>query len=329
MKTCSMISCKQCNEITGNIQFKVLAEEWLQSKQPLLKQSSISKYRNILDLYVFPIFGNTYIVEISRKDIQLFSHNLLSSGGRKNKGLSPKTVNGIISVIKCVFAYARREKSMSLMDIEDVSVKMSQKPLRVLSIQEQQRLNDYLYNNLSSCHLGILLSLYTGLRIGEVCALKWGDISFSEQYLIVDKTMQRVQIQNHQKKTKVVIQTPKSDCSIRKIPIPDEIQRLMKPMKKEPETYILTGLSNKFVEPRSLENFFKKVVDECLITNITFHSLRHTFATRCVELGFDVKSLSEILGHSSVSITLNRYVHPSMELKLKNMNMLSILLPSR
>lgn len=127
-------------------------------------------------------------------------------------------------------------------------------------------------------------------------------------------------------KTQVIVQTPKSDCSIRRIPLPREILDLLTSFKMCDEAYLLTGTAEHFIEPRSLSNRFKNVINESGVSDVNFHALRHTFATRCVELGFDIKSLSEILGHASVNITLNRYVHPSMEHKQKNMDMLSELL---
>lgn len=136
--------------------------------------------------------------------------------------------------------------------------------------------------------------------------------------------MQRIQTNDPEKaKTEVIIHPPKSSCSIRKIPIPNELLQLLLPFQKDEDTFLLTGLADSFMEPRCLENHFKSVIAGCNIQDVHFHTLRHTFATRCVEIGFDIKSLSEILGHANVNITLNRYVHPSMELKQKNMNMLS------
>ena len=142
--------------------------------------------------------------------------------------------------------------------------------------------------------------------------------------------MQRLQqLDGGEKKTKVVITTPKSECSIRTIPLPDSISQLLQKNRKGDETFFLTGMREKYVEPRTMENRFKKVLMKAGIDEANFHALRHTFATRCIELGFDIKSLSEILGHASVNITLNRYVHPSIELKQKNMNMLSDLFAVR
>ena len=151
-----------------------------------------------------------------------------------------------------------------------------------------------------------------------------------EQCLYVHHTMQRIQTNGvPEKKTAVVILPPKSNCSIRKIPIPNEISQLLQSLQKQDDAYLLTGMVNSYLEPRSMENRFKTVIRECDIRDINFHALRHTFATRCVELGFDIKSLSEILGHASVNITMNRYVHPSLELKRKNMNLLSELLTTK
>lgn len=307
-----------------------LANEWLLLRSPQLKASSIAKYTNMLNLYLLPTFGEQEVSVISRSDIIQWSRKLLTSGGAKGKGLAPKTVNSILSLLRNILEFAAKEKYIPIADIRDISVKQPQNPMRILSRAEQQRLSAYLLENLTPCNMGILLCLYTGLRIGEICALTWADILIEEQCLYIHQTMQRVQVKgNAGKKTKVVIMPPKSECSIRRIPIPDEIRQLLITIQKQDEAYLLTGMVHSYVEPRNMENRFKAVTRECDISDVNFHALRHTFATRCVELGFDVKSLSEILGHASVNITMNRYVHPSMELKQKNMNLLSEFLATK
>lgn len=312
------------------LSFDELSREWLVDKSPQLKASSVAKYINILNSYLLPRFGETQISDISRANITSMSRELLTSGGIKTVGLAPKTVNSIISLMKNIMDYAAKEKNIPTADIKDMYVKQPQKVMRILSIAEQQKLSGYLCDNLTPCNISILLCLYTGLRIGEICALKWEDIFVEERYLYVHQTMQRIQVQNSSgNKTTIVVLPPKSDCSIRKIPIPDEVIQLLQSVQKQDEAYLLTGMAEHFVEPRSMENHFKAVTEKCDICDINFHALRHTFATRCVELGFDVKSLSEILGHASVNITMNRYVHPSMELKQKNMNMLSEFLTTK
>lgn len=310
--------------------FASLSEEWLQLQEPQLKASSVAKYSNIMQSYLIPQFGEGAISSISRNDVMLFSRKLLTLGGAKAEGLSPKTVNSTLSVLKNIFDFAMREKGLEVADIKDISVKQPQKPMRILSRNEQQRLSKCLCDDPTPCHLGILLCLYTGLRIGEICAMKWEDICIHEQYLYVHQSMQRIQTKDSTKgKTEIVILPPKSDCSIRRIPIPHEILQILLPAQKRGEAFLLTGMVHSYIEPRCMENHFKAVAKECDIQNVNFHALRHTFATRCVELGFDIKSLSEILGHASVNITLNRYVHPSMELKQKNMDMLSNLLTTK
>ncbi len=315
---------------TAGTTFEELSAEWLYSQKPELKVSSFSKYSNLLSSYLLPVFGKSPVQSIARGDVLQFSRDLLTSGGVKRTGLSPKTVNSVISVLKNVLDFAYKERSIPITDIGDVSVRQQQKPMRILSRKEQALLSNHLCCDLSPCHLGILLCLYTGMRIGEICALKWGDVMLDEQYLFIKQSMQRVQTtESEGRKTTVIIQPPKSDCSIRKIPIPDEMLQMLIPSRKQDEAFLLTGMIHSFIEPRCLENHFKAVTKACGISKVNFHALRHTFATRCVELGFDIKSLSEILGHASVNITLNRYVHPSMELKQENMNRLSALLTTK
>lgn len=305
-------------------EFGTAATAWIETLKPQLKESSIVKYTNILTTYLFPVYEKKAVESITRENVVDYSNELLQSGGRKGDGLSPKTVISIISVLKSVFEYASQYGNCTVADINRISIKQPQKPMRILTRTEQQKLSKHLCEDLTLTNLGILICLYTGIRVGEICALKWEDISFDEQYLYVHKTMQRLQNKGGDKrKTAILISEPKSECSIRKIPLPDEIFQLIVTAKRPGNTYFLTGLVHTYVEPRTLQNRFKSVIKACNIKDANFHALRHTFATRCIELGFDAKSLSEILGHASVNITLNRYVHPSMELKLKNMNMLS------
>jgi len=306
------------------LSFGMVAAEWLEVSKVQLKDSSIVKYTNLLTDYILPFWEDKAIDSIIIENIVEYSNTLLLCGGKKGEGLAPKTVTSIISVLKSIFKYAAQYKRIAVLNLDGYSIKQPQKPMRVLTLPEQQKLCQYLCKDLSLTNLGIMLCLYTGIRIGEVCALKWEDIDFEAQQLHVNKTMQRIQNKgNNIKKTSIIITEPKSECSIRMIPLPDELFKLIVTFKCPQNTYLLTGHAYEFVEPRTLQNRFKRIIKTCNIRDVNFHALRHTFATRCIELGFDIKSLSEILGHANVNITLNRYVHPSMELKQKNMNMLS------
>jgi integrase len=309
--------------------FGNVLDAWLENSRNRWKASSYVKYYNHIQNHIKPALGDCPLSNISSDKLNDFAVKMLKTGKRNaNGGLSIKTVRDIMVVIKSALKYASNE------DLQiDVNFRLNLpreriKEIRVLSRNEQVRLEQYLRTNIDLCKLGILLCLYTGLRIGELCALKWADISLGEKTLAVARTMQRMQLleTDSATKTKVVETSPKSDSSARVIPIPDcLLEKLDLFRAKHPAAYFLTGAPNQYIEPRTYQNKFKIYMKEAEIKDVNFHALRHTFATRCIEVGFDVKSLSEILGHANVNITLNRYVHPSMDLKRTNMNKLQYL----
>lgn len=172
--------------------------------------------------------------------------------------------------------------------------------------------------------IGVLICLYTRIRIGELCAMQWKDISLAEGLLYISKTVQRVQqLDNPFQKTKLCVFPPKSVNSKRIIPIPKTLLDILIPFEGNSDDYVLTGKA-KCADPRTMQYHFKKFLRACNIEDTNFHTLRHTFATHCIEMGFDIKTLSEILGHSSVNITLDRYVHSSLKMKQESMNKLVI-----
>ena len=304
--------------------FDTIAAEWIAFLKPQIKESSYVKYTNSLHDYLYPAFAGRQIETITRAEVSSLCVKLAEEGGSSSAGLSPKTIADTLSILRSIFNYASEEKELHVANITGISVKLPRATIRVFTVAEQQKLDTFLRQNLNPCYLGILLCMYTGLRVGEICALTWKKISSSEPILQVDQTLQRLQqVDHNERKTKVVISQPKSESSIRVIPLPSDIYCLLQKNRRPDEAYVLTGMIRKFMEPRLLQSHFKKILSTLGIEHANFHALRHTFATRCVELGFDIKSLSEILGHSTVNITLNRYVHPSMDLKQKNMNMLS------
>lgn len=312
------------NNSNSVISFKEIAELWLVDIKSTLKESSYVKYRNMISSYMIPYLGdiNTNAIDYAR--LAAYVSELLSSGGAKGTGLSRKTVVDILTIIKSVLKYASRCKYAVDLSAMNVSVKHKNSPVKVLEITDYKCLIEYLQSNPTPLNRGILICAFTGIRIGELCALTWGDFSFERKILHIHKTMQRLQMTDGESKTAVQITVPKSQCSVRDIPIPEVLMPYLSTSGAADE-YVLSGSTDHCVEPRTMQNHFKRILKQCNIENVNFHVLRHTFATRCIELGFDIKSLSEILGHANVNITLNRYVHPSMELKQQNMSKLSIL----
>ncbi len=300
--------------------FSVFCDEWLLLQRNRVKESTFVKYSNSIEKHIKTMLGEYFPYELTEIRIEQFSNELLHL-----KNLSPKTVHDILLLVKAVLTYAKKEvHNMPLVEMH--YPKEQRKEMRVLSREEQLKLTEYLYDNTDNCKFGVLLALMTGLRIGEICALKWRDISLKDMTITVSSTMQRLkQMENgNENKTKIIISTPKSATSARIIPLSDCAGRLCISIKSnDSEAFVLTGKTDKYIEPRVLQYRFKKYAKDIGLENVTFHTLRHTFATRCVEVGFEIKSLSEVLGHSSPKITLERYIHSSIELKRDNMNKLS------
>ena len=295
------------------------AIQWLESVKTNCKPATYGKYRNIVIKHILPELGNYRLQQIENKVINTFCHSKL-----QNSELSPKSVKDILSVIKLIVKFAKKFDVLCSCDFESVSIKSSKLTVKALTTVQSRKIKDFLTNNIDYVNVGILISFYTGIRIGELCALKFNDISFETKTMYIDKTMQRIQnFKGDKNKTDIIISSPKSECSIREIPVPQFIIDLIieNDLYKR-NAYLLTGESTRFIEPRTLENKFNKIASICNIENVTFHMIRHTFASNCIEAGVDAKSLSEILGHSSVNITLNRYVHSSMQIKRMNMEKL-------
>lgn len=306
--------------------FSGVASEWLDHLRPKVKESTFNKYHNLLASYILPHFSQMQLQTISHEFIERHCSELLKTGGIRQKGLSPKTVSDILSVIRSILRYAASSGREILNDGRSVRIKHCAKEIKVLSKNEQNRLLSYLQQNPTNINAGIMLCLFTGMRVGEICALRWEDLSLSEQTVYVHQTMQRIQNKGGAaSKTRVVITTPKSSCSIRMIPLPELLAAYIARYCQPATGFFLTNSDQKYIEPRTMQNHFKQVIKECGLEKVNYHILRHTFATRCVELGFDVKTLSEILGHANVNITMNRYVHPTLELKKENMQRLEYL----
>lgn len=317
----ALLSHQSLTEKDPKKRFAVYCEEWLILKRSTVKESTYIKYESIIEKHILPRLGGYFAAAFSEILVEQFSYELLHE-----ENLEPKTVRDVLSVLCSILKYTIRQNP-SMRSIDVVYPKESKKEMRVLSNEEQCRFINYLLENMDECRFGVLLALSTGLRLGELCALKWSDISLNNRTICVHQTMQRLKNRDHTKKekTRIVISEPKTSTSSRIIPLNVSMAELCRKWKAQsPAAYVLTGEEERFLEPRTLQYRMKRYTRDCGLEGVHFHTLRHSFATRCVEVGFEIKSLSEILGHSSPRITLERYVHSSLELKRENMDKLNI-----
>lgn len=307
----------------NKILYKDWIWEWLSFKKDYIKESTYANYSNIITNHIVPELGNYLLNKLNNKIIQNFLLDKSKNGRLDNTGgLSSKTIRDITAIIKSSLKSAFKENLIPNLSLDFIYPKITQKEkIYTLSKRSQESLTNYILENQSIKTLGILLTLYSGIRIGELCALQWKDIDFKNNILHINKTLQRVYINDREiHSSKIVITEPKTHNAERDIPISKEFANELKKYKTEPEHYLLS-CSNKWIEPRTYRRFFERISKKANIERINFHGLRHTFATNCIKLGIDYKTVSELLGHATVNITLNLYVHPQMSQKKKCINL--------
>lgn len=306
---------KQAENKDANSCFEMNCKTWLVHQKERVKESTYIKYRTAVLNHIIPCLGECGIHQLNSQMVDNFTHMLMNE-----KGLSSKSTHDILVILHTIINYAVEVENGSLNPVEIRYPKVVKGEMRVLSREEQRNLIEFLLADMDFCKFGVIFALFTGLRIGELCALKWTNISMEEKAVRISASMQRLQSpDNSEKRTHIVVGTPKSKTSYRLVPLTDDLAMLCQSMNPgNPNAYLLTGTEN-YMEPRLMQYRFKKYAESCGLEGVHFHTLRHTFATRAVEVGFEIKSLSEILGHSSTTVTLNQYVHSSMELKRENM----------
>ena len=292
---------------------------WLLEKKDYIKESTYANYSNNIFNHIIPKLGNYYLNELNHKVIQDFLLELSKNGRKDNTGgLAEKTIKDITIIIKGSIKKGINEDKIKHIELTfNYPKDNKENKLYVLTKREQNKITNYVLENINSRNIGLLISLYSGIRIGELCALRWEDVDFKKNCLTINKTIQRVYIKDKNKNiSKVIITTPKTKNANREIPINKDFLEILKKVKSDKKHYILTG-NEKYIEPRTYRKYFNKVLDELKIKHFNFHSLRHTFATNCISLGVDYKTVSELLGHANINITLNLYVHPRYSQKKK------------
>lgn len=311
------------------LSFDEVVEQWLAYKQNFIKQSTYNKYTNTYINYIQKALGLYYIDKIDEKLIQNYVLALSKKKNyRTNESLSISTLRIVVYIIKSTICFAYKQNYIKLIQLDIELPSYEKKPIQILPKEEQKILENYLIIKHDCFSLSILICLYTGLRIGELCALKWSDIDFNNHIILVHNTVQRIQTkEKNMSKTELLITKPKTRNSIRRIPITSFLYDILKKYfiqtQEQSNYYIFRNKENGPIDPRIIQKYFKATIKRLELTNITFHALRHTFATLCIDVGMDIKTLSEILGHSNVSTTMSIYVHSTESHKRQQIELLS------
>lgn len=292
--------------------FSAVIEQWMLEKEHEVKEQTLRRYRQCIDAHIRPYFGHMRNTAISATLVEKFLSEKKKNGRLDGKGgLSQNTIRSMGIILQSLLDFAYQKEMGIVKQIRIKKPKSERKQVCVLRSYEQRILEKALHDEPHGENLAIYLALYTGMRIGEVCALRWDDVDLIEKQLHVRATVIR------DKSGASVIGKPKSETSDRFIPITGRLSGLLaqeKSMSASPFVFTAPKQGD-FLNPRTLQYRFKAILKKCGLPIITFHALRHTFATRWLECGMDIKSLSEVLGHASVQITLDIYVHSSDKLK--------------
>lgn len=301
-----MVKEKTINQIT---------EEWKEEKKKYVKKSTYAAYQLLIQNHIKPYFGDLY--EVNKEKVQQFVFDKLDAG------LSEKTIRDIIIVLKMILKFGIKNGYLEYIQIDaKFPSKQEKKDLDVLSKADQKKFMEHLRNNFTFKNLGIFICLSTGMRIGEICGLRWCDVDTVEGVIKVRHTLQRIYIiEGETRHTELLLDTPKTANSVRDIPMSSELLKMLKSLNKVVnENYYVISNDIKPIEPRTYRNYYKKLCKQLDIPELKFHGLRHSFATRCIESKADYKTVSVLLGHSNISTTLNLYVHPNKEQKKKTID---------
>ena len=304
-----------------NILFEDVLSLWLENNRIKNKGATETKYQNMIETHILPELGDIKMSHLTAPFINAFLLNKLENGRLDGQGgLAESYINTMALIIDASIKFAADEKMCVPLCSKIYKPVIPKGKIEIMSVQNQQVLEKYLKINLDYTQLGMLISLHAGLRIGEVCTLTWEDIDFKSKLIHVQHTISRVRSKVPDKtKYEYIIETPKTEASVRDIPLTPYLLSALKIMKRIARTPYVISSDDNFVNPRTYENRYKRILKECKLQPFYYHTLRHTFATRCIEAGMDIKSLSEILGHSDIAFTLKKYVHPSMELKRRQL----------
>lgn len=298
------------------MKLKELLELWLERyMKHTIKIRTYNRYKSICELHLIKDLGEYELEELKPNVLQDFLLKKIDGN------YSTNTIKGIVSVLKQALRLAITLEFVDKEYCSDLKMSSSEeKEISVFTKKEQQVIESFCLNHKKSNYIGIVICLYTGIRLGELLALTWDDIDFNSNLLTINKTSYSAKVDG---KTQIIVDKPKTKKSNRVIPIPNQLVKLLRVIKKESNSkYVITTRNSGMVGNRSYQRTFKFILKKVNVPYRNFHSLRHTFATNAIELGMDVKTLAEILGHTNAMITLNRYSHSLLNYKIEMMNKL-------
>ncbi len=295
---------------------------WLEDRKPFWKPGTYATYKQLAEKHILPEIGRYQVKHFGSDALE--DYIIKKRKENKNQPLSEAYLHNICSVILQSLCYVKKKYNYDLVIPKLPNIKAASSKVHIPAERDLEKLEKYLLTNTAddTC-LGILLAFYTGIRIGELCALTWSAIDLENGILHIKRNLQRVRLFDGEKiYTQVLVQTPKTASSIRMIPIPRTLLEILSEHRKGEDDFVIGGVRNRWAEPRTVQYRFERILQNCVIPHFNFHLLRHAFATKCISQGFDVKSLSELLGHSNIQITLNLYVHSSFQQKQQLMSLL-------
>ncbi len=297
--------------------------EWLNGGlRTRVKATTFESYYRCITGYVLPFYEKEGQPQISAKTTADFSNYI---NNYINISISYK--RKILTIYKTALREILKESHEYANILGAVSVpRVTGGDVQAFTVREQRLIERAVIDSHDKRLLGILLCFYTGIRLGEVCGLKWGDLDFEAKAMVISRTVSRVKnFAETGKKTTLTVGTPKSIHAIRKIPLPSFLIDLVLQSQIEcsDENHFILSNAELPLDPRRYQKLFQAVLKHSGVRSHKFHAIRHTFATRSLELGVDIKTLSEILGHSNVSITLNIYAHSMFDQKKKAIDKLN------
>ena len=300
------------------ITFGDLFDEWMHLIRHTVKESSYCLYMTIMEKHLCPYFGNVKLSDFTQDQIHQFIFY------KASEGFSPSYIYSMMAIVKSVLKFAKEKKYLPE-TILSYQLPKKRNSHEIFTGHEWMILENHLKNQSDDFSFGVLLCMYTGIRIGELSGLKWEDFDFINNQFLIRRTVYRIKNLSNDSsslttKTILCIRSPKTESSLRSIPFPHPLISLIPYHVKAEDTFILTG-TTKCMEPRNIQRKYRKILEKCGLRYLNFHSLRHNFATIAIQKGFDYKTLSDILGHSSASVTLNTYAHTSIEQKRRNMDL--------